>query len=233
MNIVTLQDLLEDEDQILFLHQGGEKVRGLVSTFFNCRLPLESTSGKTRIKAIASKSKTSSSEKILVGLYWNALYGKNFKVYHWFSLFRVFLRTLNKDKVSEAHLAILMILSAQAGATRYQSKMKPVRSLLIRAYGEKAGQELCDKLKESLPFRLPQKGPDLEELLQVTESFIDQKAPRIPNRIGVGYKDQGSLPEIGSTPETLSNPLFVEKEDIFELCLRQVRGKYHEVLKQV
>lgn len=229
MRIVDYLGSLEEERLNVLFSSENQKIRSLVSTFFKCKIPLEPTHGKKRVRAIVVRPLTRVSSKIVVGLLWHACYGRKFKVYHWFILFQVLTRTLKKDKNSEALLSALVILTANAGATRWQSNLKPLRSIFVQHYGEERGTRELDKLKLMLPYRLPEKGPIIDDLLEIKLGSILQRKPKELARIGVGYKDKGNLPK-GFTLELPSSD-FMEKEEIFEVLLRQVRAKYLSLLR--
>lgn len=233
MKIVDFTDLLEQEDLRFLLSPKNRKVRSLVSTFFRRKIPLEPTSGKSKVRAIVVKPKTRHSSQIVVGLLWNALYGRKFKVYHWYILFIVLLRTMEKDKCSEAILSVLMILSTQVGAIKWQSNMKPLRSLLLRHYDDRTTREILMKLRKDFPYQLPRTGPKIDDLMDVSVGWIFQRKPKELARIGVGYKDQGSLSKRGFTPELPNLEDFLsDYEDTFEILVRRIKRNYPPLFKE-
>lgn len=225
MRIVDILDPLDAEDIFIQMSSENVKIRSLVSTFFKCKIPLERTSGKNSVPALEVYPLTRTSSKIVVGLLWHACFGRKFKVYHWYILFRLFTRTLQKSRQSEALLTILCILTANAEAMRWQSNMKPLRSILVQKLGDEQGTKVLEKILKDLPFQLPKKGPKIDDLLEITKGTIKQRKPKELARIGVGYKDKGNLPK-GSTLEYPTLPFIEETEDVFVVLHRQVKNKY-------
>lgn len=230
MNLIeAFEDFLDEEDVFFLCSTKRQKVRSVVHTFFGFKVPLEPTHSRTTIKAIVVRPKVFSSEKIIVGLLWEAVYGRKFKVIHWFVLFKLLIRTLEKDESSEAILAACMILSTNVGATQWQSNMKPLRSLFIQAYGPEEYKVHLDEITRKFPFKLPLKSPKIDELLDFTFGTIEQRKPKDVARIGVGYKDKGSLP-VGVKPELPTSSSILEHEDNFVLLHRRVLKKFSMIL---
>lgn len=229
--MISIADILGplEHDRLKILSSPQNlKIRGLETSFFRFKVPLESTSGRESYKAIVIRPGSFGSDKIVVGLLWHALFGKKFKVLHWFVLFHVLTRTLKKDKNSEAILAILMIMTADAATSNWMSNMKPLRGILISHLGHERGLAFLEELMSNLPYRLPKKGPVIDEILSFQKAQIRQRKPKELARIGVGYKDKGSLG--GSRVESFDSEEFEEKDNVFVDLVRQVRGKCPPVL---
>jgi hypothetical protein len=135
------------------------------------------------------------------------------------------------DKSSEALLGVLLLSTAYAETTNWNSNMVPLRKILSSKLGVERGTIKLDEFLDSLPIRLPKKGPKIEELLEIDMSgIIFQKQSREEKRIGVGYKDKGNLPTEESV-EGIPSEVFVEVNRTFEVLLRQTKHKYAKLLK--
>jgi hypothetical protein len=234
MIIIDLLGPLEaDRMKVLFAPQ-NLKVRSLTTSFYKFRIPLEPTHDKSIVKALSIKPAPGvTAEKILVGLLWNVCFGKKFKVVHWTILFNVLIRTMNLDKSSEAIIAILRIVTAHAGRTsKWNSCMKPLKTIIYQKLEDREQQKVVlMKILKDLPVRLPEKGPKIEDLLIINfESKIFQTKPPDAKRIGVGYKDKGSL-NSGSIIDPIPNSDFCEdKDEIFVRLLRQSEKTYKNLM---
>lgn len=231
MQIADFLGPLEADRLSILFSTENLKMRNLSIAFFSFRLPLEPTNSRSSCKCLIFKPLPGAKpETILVSLLSEAVYGKKFKTYHWFLLFNVLIRTINKDKSSEAVLSTLVILAAHAAASRWNTNFKPLKSIFRQVYGPDQQQEKLDEVLKFLPYRLPKKWTDIDSLLQVTTGMLELQKPREVARIGVGYKDKGSLSS-KVKPEFQIVSSFTEKEDCFDVLLRQVRVKYGECLR--
>lgn len=71
---------------------------------------------------------------------------------------------------------------------------------------------------------------DLDSVISFEIGFIELRKPRELARIGVGYKDKGSLNT--KVKAELPKSSFVdEKEDCFKFLISGIRGKYSKLLK--
>jgi len=231
MQIADLLGPLEAERISILFSPENLKVRNLSISFFSFKLPLEPTHSRTSCKCLIFKPLPGvKAENLLVALLWEAVFGKKFKVYHWYVLFNVLIRTINKDKNSEALLSILVILTANAATTRWNSNLKPMKSIFRRIYGTESHQFELEKLLNNLPYRLPRKSEGIENFMQITEGMFKLEKPKELARIGVGYKDKGSLSSEKVDPELQTFQFFIEKEEFFDVLLRQVQLKYSNLI---
>lgn len=180
-----------------FMHDRGFSSRGipvqeLPLSVRPTKIPLESTAGRRIVRAISVRSSVKG-QQLIVGLLWHACFGKKFKVIHWQFLFELVDRTKKWSILSQVVFDVLMILNDTAKADRlnqYMSNLRPVKSLL-------ADQRQLDKLLMKLELtgmKLPRKAAPIEELLEINfNDSIKLRKPNEPARIGVGYKDKGSL----------------------------------------
>jgi hypothetical protein len=224
----TFLDPLEVERIKSVFSPDRVKVRQLTLSFFHTRIPLTPTSYGRSYKALEVTPIAFNAEKILVGLLWHAMFGKKFKIVHWNILFNVFTKTINDNNQSRAILAILMIITARAGKS-WNTTLVPVMTIVRRKSSEDY-DKIIQELLNMLPFRLPKKAPKIESLIKFEEVEVYLRRPKDPNRIGVGYKDKGSLGS-ESTIEALPPDLFLEREDVFDLLLRQVKQRYQIYLE--
>jgi len=199
------------------------KVRGLSSSFYHFKVTLEPTHSKERVKAIVVKPLSRNSDKLVVGLLWNALFGKSFKTIHWFILFAVLTKTMKKDRTSLALMKILILSTGKPGHMNWMHNHGPCRRVLIQHFGEESAKEKLNRIVEDLPVKLPRKDPIINELFLVTETFVKQRKPVIPSRIGIGYKDKGGLG--GGSEEPLASSAFLDREEVFDLLLRQAKNQ--------
>lgn len=224
-----LNSLEAERIKILFAPK-NQKIRGLSSSFFDFKIALESTAGKQKVKAISVKPK-STTDKILVGLLWEAFFGKKFKVVHWFILFNVLIRTLKESKESEVLLGILTIMTANAATSHWRSNMKPLRTILYSRLDEEQADKLLNYLLDSIPVQLPKKRPKIENSLSVDlKGFIYQRAPKPKRYIAVGYKDKGSLGKARADLSDPSSEIQMEVDRTYEVLLRQVKSKYKNLI---
>lgn len=226
---MKIEDYLENVEaeriNFLFTPVKNVKIRGLATSFFKFKIPLEATDGRRDVKAIAIVPLIGQPEKLITALLWEALFGKSFKVCHWMILFQLFLRTVSKTRESEAILTILYLITAQAGLSRWNSNFKPLKTMLSNNLGEQKGRETLQDILENLPYKLPHRNPGIDKHFRIDfNSVIRQTAPAELRRIGVGYKDKGSLKkETSIEPESF---IFEETEQMFEILLHRIRNKF-------
>lgn len=226
-------NFISDSDAERLVSLFGQKEvswKALDASFFATRIPISQRTGLSSYKAIAVTPRTLNTEKILVGLIWEALFGQNFRVYHYQLLFELLCRTIRKDDKSRALMHILLILTARAGA-RWNTRMKSVKTVLSHA-GTEIQEKEIDKIKELLPLVLPRKRPKIEELLEVREIEVQMHRPKKKRRIGVGYRDKGSLGS-GASPTSSETPLsyFFVREDAFCALANSVRSELHQIFQ--
>jgi hypothetical protein len=220
INILSYDDA---EALTALLEPKKSKLRGLPTSFFRRKLLLSARHGKRVVPAISVRPLTANSQKILVGLLWEALFGKKFKVLHWNILFDCLTRTIQNDRSSEALMRILRILSTAQAGQDYRTTMRSVKKIVSKKLGaEQAEEYIQQKILNLLPFKLPHKNPHLEEVLEVDwSSKMVQKKPLEQRRVGVGYKDKGSLRQ-----DSVEEPLayeFQSRADFFELLISKTQ----------
>jgi hypothetical protein len=231
MKIADFIDPVELERWSILFSPDNVKVRGLPSSFFQMRFPLEPTHSRARVRALSVKPLTSNTDKIVSTLLWHACFGKKFKAIHWYILFNVLIRTIKKDRNSEALLALLSILTANAAATKWDTNMKPLKSILLSKLGQTEHLKILESILNDLPFKLATKGADIDSVISFENSLIELRKPRELARIGVGYKDKGSL-NTKVKPDLPSSDVIVsEKEDCFEFLLNKVKRDHNRLLK--
>lgn len=160
------------------------------------RIPLEPTFGRRSVKCLKIKC-LENGTKLVSGLLWHAMFGKRFKTIHNLILFEILNQTNKWSPLAQLVFNVLMLTNrtAKAGSSNtllYQN-LEPVRRLISDSELQKMIAEF-----ESCGMKLATREPDLNGLCAITESVIYQhKAPPVA-RIGVGYKDKGTLPLPGS-----------------------------------
>jgi hypothetical protein len=226
MKVKDFFNSLEADRIKILISPQNSKIRGLASSFFRFKIPLEPTPDRTTLKAIEVRPKVGNTDRILVGLFWEAFFGKKFKVIHWHILLQVLLATIKKDRTSEALLALLCIMTANAATSNWSSNMVPLRTILFRTLEKEQAQNLLEYFLSSIPVSLPRKRPVIENLISVNlNGTIKQRSPKELARIGVGYKDKGNL-SLNQGVEPLASEDFVEIDHTFDDLLRQVKYRF-------
>lgn len=155
------------------------------------KIPLQPTAGRTRVKCLKVIC-PQKGKKMLIGLLWHALFGKRFKVVHNLIFFEMLNSIKKWDPLAQIVFDVMMILNS---TTKVGSSNQFFHHNLVcvkRSTEEFYLQELILRL-ELAGVKLPHKAPDLDSFLLLSESYILLKRPVDPVRIGVGYKDKGSL----------------------------------------
>jgi hypothetical protein len=218
---------LEGEDLESLFSEHNEKLRSLSASFFNRHYLLSVSSGLVRQErqAVFIKPLQLNAQKILVGLLWTALYGKNFRVVHWNLLFDVLLRTIQHDRPSWALMLILRLTATSKDARDLNTKLDPVRRIIGRKVDAETKNKLLKQLENALGVRLPQKDPKIEKLLDIERRAYRPRPPKLPQRKR-GYDDKGHLPDETNPKVPASNELLPEKQDFFALLLRQTDQQF-------
>lgn len=214
---------LEDEDiESLLLPQRNEKLRSLSASFFNRKYLLSVTGGSLRNQrqAVFVKPKQGA-QKIIVGLLWNAMFGRKFKVIHWNILFDLFIRTIDSNRASRAMLTVLRLTAASKDVRDMFSNMDSVSRIVKRKMDKDKAEQFLNQLVNSFGMQFPKTAPVINELLDISQGNYNPPKPKRPQRKR-GYDDKGHLPD-----ET--NPIVLpelsvqveDKEDLFDLLLRQ------------
>jgi hypothetical protein len=214
---------LEDEDiESLLLPQRNEKLRSLSASFFNRKYLLSVTGGSLRNQrqAVFVKPKQGA-QKIIVGLLWNAMFGRKFKVIHWNILFDLFIRTIDNNRASRAMLTVLRLTAASKDVRDMFSNMDSVSRTVKRKMDKNKAEQFLNQLVNSFGMQFPKTAPVINELLDISQGNYNPPKPKRPQRKR-GYDDKGHLPD-----ET--NPIVLpelsvqveDKEDLFDLLLRQ------------
>lgn len=198
------------------------KLRGLASSDFRIKIPLEPLHNRSTYKALVL-TPLDSPPKVLIGLLWTAMFGKTFRVYHWYLLFELLLKTINAES-SEAILKILLLISTENSGKSWNQKFKPMKTLLYNVMEEDSKNEI-NEILSNLPYKLPKKNPKIETLIKVETKTFKLKKPKEPNRIGVGYKDKGNLPS-GVKPDLETSEFLFDLEDRFFYLNRHIKSKY-------
>jgi hypothetical protein len=214
---------LEDEDiESLLLPQRNEKLRSLSASFFNRKYLLSVTGGSLRNQrqAVFVKPKQGA-QKIIVGLLWNAMFGRKFKVIHWNILFDLFIRTIDNNRASRAMLTVLRLTAASKDVRDMFSNMDSVSRIVKRKMDKDKAEQFLNQLVNSFGMQFPKTAPVINELLDISQGNYNPPKPKRPQRKR-GYDDKGHLPD-----ET--NPIVLpelsvqveDREDLFDLLLRQ------------
>lgn len=213
---------LDYETKLRLLSTKKLKLRGLASSDFRVKFPLEPLHNRKVYKALVL-TPLAPPEKILVGLLWTALFGKTLRVYHWLLLFNLTLKTINAES-SEALIKILLLLYTEKSGKSWNQRFKPVKTRLFQLMGDNYTKEL-QSILERLPYQLPKKNPMIENLIGFEIKKFKLQKPKEPRRIGVGYKDKGNLPS-GVKPDLEVSEFLFDLEDKFFHLNRQIKSRY-------
>lgn len=190
------------------------------------KIPLESTAGKRSVTALSYRVSVRGT-KLLSQLLWHALFGTKFKVSHWQFLFEIVDRTNKWDPLLQNIFDVLMIcnVTPNGGPCRsYNQKLKCARKALVDSTDLEG---LLLRFKQS-GIEFPRKAPDIDQLIHVsTEGKIFLQKPKDPSRIGVGYKDKGTLGLPGSDydPDEIPPSSVEGSKDLFMKLLSNFRKR--------
>jgi hypothetical protein len=217
----TVYDLLDQDtvdriyDQITNPSK-AKSARRFAVPDFRVTIPLESTFGKRTVQALRIRPRSGNSKFLFEGLIWTALYGsKRFTVIHWYILYHLFEKHIEKDKRTIALLKILRITTERSGQALNQ-KLRCVKTIVQNVLSDKElAIKYCKSLEKDLGLNLQDKKFKPEELFHVELVQILQKKPKPVSRIGVGYKDKGTLPKGPKEDTACSEDYLVKVGDYF------------------
>lgn len=228
LKATTLADLLSPEELEELSKLGSDPPKKRLSLKmsrkdFECVLPLDPRHKSGGYRAYRTKSLTENSSAIQESLLWNAIFGnKSFRVIDWLLLFNYLTRNLINDKPASALMAILRITAGgnPSDLESFESSLYSVRQIAANILGKELAIKLCQVIQKSLGVKLPTSVEKLDKLLEVKVISIRPKRSPDPARIGVGYKDKGTL---SKTPkeEPLDGDWIEPVEDCF---LQLIKG---------
>lgn len=220
-NQYSIYDILEQEtvdrlyDQVTNPRANRKSAGSFSLPDFRSEIPLEPTFGKNRVAVLRVRPKCRSSRVLFEALIWTAMFGsKRFTMIHWYLLFHLFEKQIKKDRRSLALLKILRITTERSGSS-FNQKLKPVKTIVQNVLGKDLGLRYCELLEKDLGLKLPKSDPHLENLLHVNFGHRIQRRPPDPVRIGVGYKDKGTLPKGPKEDTECSEDYLVQVGDLF------------------
>lgn len=199
-------------------------------------LNLEPTASRRSVLAAEFRS-LEPNEQILVGhLLWHMLFGKRFKSAHWYFLFRLFEKTLknNEPEVNALLYGCLLLSTPRKRVNRLDINHKAIGFTLK---GFKVNRSLNFQSTERPTmldlivsrFHIPRKALPLEELVYWFPREIKQRKPIEPKRIGVGYKDQGSMnagpgyePEIPAWDPSIDVDLWITLKQLWNYMISPI-----------
>lgn len=226
----TLYDLLDQStvDRLYDLVTDPKAKRKSAGSFslpdFRVNIPLEPVFGKTEVKVLKIAPKCRNAKQIYLALLWTAIYGsKRLSMVHWYLLYTLFEKRIEtKDKETLALLRILRITTERSGSA-FNQKLRPVKTVVQNVLGKDVGLLYCKYLEQSLGVKLPQEDPKLNDLIRVTYGVKFQHRPKEPARIGVGYKDKGTLPKGPKEDTSEAEDYLVRVGDYFADLLHDTR----------
>lgn len=160
------------------------------------KVPLEPKFGRSKVRCLKINV-LEGGQKLATGLLWHAMFGKKYKTVYNLIFFEILNRTKHWSPLTQCIFDVLMLtnITAKAGSSEnlFYQNLKCVRASVPPVDLNKILSTLS-----SAGVSLPHRAPVLCKILTISESYIyQQKAPEV-RRIGVGYKDKGSLPLPGS-----------------------------------
>jgi len=222
-------DDLKDLSFLLALSDGLEKTDlGLSSSDFRGTVNLEPTYGKGSVKVIKYCSHHQDASEVFAALLWEATFGTHFKIWHWYILFNILCKGTSLNNTKIGLFLLLRVVTAKRDLAFFSS-MKCFNSILKDRFPDTVlRQSVLAKFMKLFSVTWPTSDPKLHMLLSAREcKIVLEKAPDL-TRIGVGYKDQGSLGS--STVEPLgSNPEYIRLYDWWETLESLAKQKLPEV----
>jgi hypothetical protein len=220
-NEVSIYDLLEQEtvdrlyDQVTNQKNNRKSAGSFSLPDFRAEIPLEPTFGKSKVGVLRIRPKGRNAKEIFAALIWTALFGsKRFTMIHWYLIYHLFEKQIRKDNRSLALLRILRITTERSGQS-FNQKLKPIKTIVQNVLGKEQAIRYCLNLAKDLGIKLPEKDPKLNDLLRVETGWKFQRRPEPERRIGVGYKDKGSLPKGPKEDTECSEDYLVLVGDLF------------------
>lgn len=157
-------------------------------------------------------------------LLWFCLF-KGVTVLEWFIL-EYLLESYLAQGSKESCACLVGVLSCSSGtrkgAVEWSTQLRPIHKSLKVPCNYGSGESKIDLLEfVNLQLDIPSKGMSKTGLYTVQEVFYTYRSPQVPSRIGVGYKDKGSLTpnhelkfEIEVGDEWTPSPLSVLRDSI-------------------
>ena len=155
----------------------------------------------------------------LTALLWSSLFGRDFKVIHWNLLYRFCEKRNFKSDTVAGIFRILRLTSSLTPIVKklengnlvkrspsWETNIRSGRTVLTQALSRVDADSMLKEILSFLP-ELPKKRPgNLDEFFAISTVKVNPRKPLPTARIGVGYKDKGS---IGS-----SHPIGIDEADL-------------------
>lgn len=185
-------------------------------------LPIEPRRGSSQ--KVARIRFASNSRDSLSAVLWDCLFGVP-RVSHWFLLFNLLDRLTKYDDLAQEIFNVMMIINEKSpsGAVSeiFNIRLRSVRAIL--------GADIANEMKKRLRLlglSVPQKKPSLKMSLTI-ETIHFRKTPPV-RRIGVGYKDKGSLGLPGSEYDPTEIPTMKgDPNKVWGKLLRTYKRNFH------
>jgi len=220
---------LKDLSFLLALSDGLERADlGLAPSDFNGTINLEPTYGKGQIKVLRYESHAPSLERVFAALIWEASFGTHFKIWHWYILFNLLCKGSSLNNTKVGLFLLLRVVTAKRDLAFFSS-MKCLYSILKDSFPDpEVSKSILTRFLNMFPIKIPPKDPRLHTLLSCRELTISlTKAPDV-TRIGVGYKDKGSIGSPGLEPLG-TNPEYIRLIDWWETLVSQTIQQFPEM----
>lgn len=228
-----LQRIEENSIQSFFNMEEGKAGRGLSTQggYMRTIVPVSSISGSSTRKAI--EVKLFDRRVCHRHLLWYLLF-RGITVLEWFLLYQN-LESQPRARMERSSACLWGVLSLSAntrkGLAEWTSTTKPIHKIL-KSHTVQAGSEIgvAGSLLEFVisELNLPQKGLPKDNLFATRIVELKYAKPRELSRIGVGYKDKGSIaPEALEPP--LADPLPIKELveiDFLDSLWREILGEF-------
>jgi hypothetical protein len=222
----TFADLLTDEQKELLLSLRNKKHYGTPpfrAGDFEFIIPLEPRHDRSSVRAFKVKVISRDGKKIFSALIWHALFGsKTFRVIHWYILFNYLSRTIRKNNRSRALMRILRISTQQCGKALNQH-IRPVKTIVSYFLGKELAMKYIQSILSDLDLKLGYDKPDLTKFFHLEEIHLHQKRAPDKRRIGVGYRDKGTLSNSSHEEGEPDESYVFPEEDTFVSLLKSTQ----------
>jgi len=200
----------------------GSSMQGPLTSDFSQDIPLDRPqSGKLRVLRISTSEKPMRALEILL---WEMLFGKHFRVWHWFILFNFAFRQRKSTDFTACLITCLSLCRPKGRTINWFSNVRNIHATIRDSLSTEVVKKSINVITEVFPSDTLRKGI-LQDSFTAVETIKTLRKPTESARIGVGYKDKGILgrPEDHYDPTEINLEALLQSKDCWELSLE--RGK--------
>jgi len=162
---------------------------------FTKEIPLEPPQGgSVRVMRVNLLGKP---EEAFVALLWTVMFSKYCRIIHWFLLFEFLWKQKISSKTTAAIMFLLIVLRPKGQAIQWNQNCYSTHAILRKHFSLQETKEIIQLILRCLPS-LPTSAK-FHELVLISEGKKILKKSQSPSRIGVGYKDKGTLGKPGES----------------------------------